>query len=186
MSIRHVYIDMDGVLCSFCQGVFSLFRVYDTVKAENSVVGRDALHTVINRKLPKFAHVTHDQVMDAVRDAGHQFWAGLPLNPNAYKLISVIEDSGVPYTLLTTHASGESAMGKVQWVRKYLPNLEKRITLTNQKQGCSKPGALLIDDYERNCEKWEAEGGTAILWPHAGNLDRSENLPIETILQRDI
>lgn len=33
MTINHVYIDMDGVLCSFCQGVFRLFGMRDPLRA---------------------------------------------------------------------------------------------------------------------------------------------------------
>lgn len=185
-SQDHLYVDMDGVLCSFTQGVLALFGHPDPVKGEYDIEGWDGIHGEINRYRPDFAHVTHDQVMDAVRDEGHQFWSRLVPYPWTYDLIAVIEDSGTPYNLLTTHAGGESAMGKVQWVRRYLPHLEKKMILTREKWHCAKPGRVLIDDHHRNIDDWETQGGHAILWPSPHNRDRSEKLPIDTIMQRDI
>ena len=186
MKPEHVFVDMDGVLCSFTQGVLSLFGHRHPYKGELAIQGWDGLHIEINKHRPRFAHVTHDQVMDAVRDEGHQFWSRLPLYTWTYKLIQAIEDSEIPYSLLTTHASGESAMGKVQWVRRFLPHSEKRMVLTREKWHCSAPGRLLLDDHHRNVDAWIEKGGDAILWPSPHNRDRSENLPIETILERDV
>lgn len=181
-----IYIDMDGVLCSFVQGVLGLFNHPDPKNGEGAIEGWDGLHHEINRHRPEFAHVTHDQVMDAMRDEGHQFWARLPIYPWAYGLIGTIDRSGADYYLLTTHAGGESAMGKVQWVRRFLPHLEDRMILTKQKWHCAGPGRVLIDDHHRNIDAWNNAGGHAILWPSPHNRARTERLPIDTIVERDV
>ena len=68
-------------------------------------------------------------------------------------------------------------MGKVQWVRRYLPQLEKRMILTRDKSLCAAPGRLLVDDYHRNIDAWRAQGGTGFLWPaHHNRKSRDQEV----------
>jgi len=176
-TITHVYVDMDGVLCSFCQGVLRLFGCVPAEQAELRVRGWGGLPDVINEGRPEWSHVSEDQVMTAVRDAGHQFWAELPICPWAYQLIGTIEQAGVPYTLLTTPAGGESAMGKFQWLLRHMPHMEKRVVLARDKWHLAGPGRLLVDDSPRNVGAWGSPpdgrpGGQAMLWPAPHNAER--------------
>lgn len=56
---------------------------------------------------------------------------------------------------------------KVAWVAKWFPELSNRITLTQNKEFLSKHGRILIDDSaEKWKDKWEANGGTFILFDY--------------------
>ena len=169
-EISHVYVDMDGVLCSFSQGVLRLFGSEEPELDDLLCEGWDGLPAVINRGRPSWAHVTDEQMMRAVRDAGHQFWADLPVLPWAYRLIGQLERSGVDYALLTTPAGGESAMGKFQWVLKHLPHMERRVILARDKWRLAAPGRLLIDDGGHNVYAWEMHDGQALHWPQPHNI----------------
>lgn len=165
---ERVYVDMDGVLCCYTRGVLRLFGVADSLAHE--VRGWGGIPDVINAGRRAYREVSHRDIETAVRDAGHQFWAELPVLESGLHLIGVLEENEIDYMLLTTPAGGESAMGKFQWVTRHLPHMADKIILTPQKWQCAGEGRLLVDDKAQNCTEWVEAGGEALLWPAPHNL----------------
>lgn len=75
---------------------------------------------------------------------------------------------------------------KIVWLKKYLPAAMKEHVFFS-KVGKSKPNYvkyrfkkidkydILIDDYSKNIEEWEAAGGTAIKFKNGHNVSHPEN-----------
>jgi len=58
-----------------------------------------------------------------------------------------------------------AAMDKVVWCQKYLPGAPVFFGIfAHDKWKHCKPGDLLIDDRQSNCEEWVAAGGKALLY----------------------
>jgi len=148
MNKLKIFVDMDGVLADFVQGVegpeflngpLTHDAEYDTRKLELSNKGLFA-------KLPKMADMDH--------------------------LVDHIKQSGEYWEILT--ATGDVnrkrvAADKYTWIRK---NVDSDVLVTctikgKNKAAFAKPNHVLIDDRLENIEAWTKAGGIGILHKNA-------------------
>lgn len=136
-----LYLDLDGVMANF-DGSFP-----DTFGFDHRTMTDEDMWSKIN------GHAT--------------FFRDLPLMPGAKAFFETIRHLE-PIILTACHASNyaEVAQQKKEWVRAHLSGV---VTILPVMGGVHKPlfmhsaGDILIDDYRRNTEAWEAAGGVAIL-----------------------
>ena len=175
MKINHVYLDLDGVLVDWFGGVCEL-------------TGRDR-HRV-ERYWPEGAttedalRVDVNEMWELINQRGSDWWANLQPLPWVAELLLLFSErpSFQPeVSILTSPANSVyAATGKLQWVREHLPGLFERVHLTADKHLLARPGALLVDDNDDNCRRFEEGGGVAILFPQPWNPARLiQDLPVK-------
>lgn len=168
-----VFLDLDGVLCYFLKGVEEKFNV-DLSD-----------HIEWNFDYQKDFGISKTKFWKSL---DHDFWANLPKTPECDLILALVE--GYKPIILTApplDESGGCVSGKVEWIRKNLPEFffEGRYLIGAAKESISRPGALLIDDNERTITEWQSEGGTGILVPRPWNSLGQIGAPvIETIQQQ--
>ena len=152
-----VYLDMDGVLADFDQRFRDLSGM-EPKEFENKY-GKKAFWNLI--------------------DEEHKikFWVGIPTMPGAADLVDAVKDYN--YELLTSpSAKKQSYLGKILWVRNHTGDVfpsKPRINFKKAKEKhLVKPQLaktdILIDDREDTIGRWNAAGGTGIVYKSIGQV----------------
>jgi 5'(3')-deoxyribonucleotidase len=140
-NLPTIYCDLDQVLVNFMKG------------AEEAIGGKFATADKIDRW--KKINQTKG------------FWANLDWMPNAKRLYKFIERYE-PYVLSAYSGRDPNSQGgKMKWLSKNTNWKKSRIKLVKraQKQTYAKTNGepnILIDDYIKNINEWEAKGGVGV------------------------
>lgn len=165
-KLNCIYLDMDGVLADFCGGALELFGV-DKFYAKDIKCWNGHLN-VLSERLGRT--VSGNEFWRRINSEGSRFWANLEWLPWGIGLLYTCIEFA-PVVLMTTpslHPS--SAAGKIEWINKNMPkDLQRRYALTPCKHHMAHPGAMLIDDNEKNINKFNEHGGKGFLWPRSWN-----------------
>lgn len=137
-----IYCDMDGVLCDF-----------DRAFAEISDDEKNPVAYVRKHGDAEFWKV--------VNSGGESFWSDMKWKPDGKALWSYIKKHR-PTILSAPGSKPESSSGKKKWLMKNVGNVHTILTKAVNKQKYAGPEAILIDDYKKNIDQWEAAGGIAI------------------------
>jgi hypothetical protein len=101
-----------------------------------------------------------------------EFFAGLPVLPNAMNLMKGIVQLAGKYSILSSPLMSnveESSKEKMQWLQRHLKNHQPQAVIFDHekykfaKQADGTPN-ILIDDWDTNIKLWEANGGIGILY----------------------
>ena len=137
-----IYCDMDGVLCNFMKG------------ADKAVGG-------------SFVTFEKEIRWNAVNQI-KGFWPNLEWLPNAQRLYKFIIKYDAHILSAFTARDPTSKIGKMKWLKKNTKFIRSKIhlVLRSQKQAFAKnvdgEPNVLIDDYIKNINEWEAKGGIGI------------------------
>ena len=149
IPINRIFVDMDGVLADFVQGV----------------QGPKYLNG------PLTDHLYDDNKIEL---SNKGLFKDLPLMPGMKDLINAVKDTGVYWEILT--CTGELnrkkvAQDKTTWIREHVdPGVVITCTFKGeQKAAYAKPGSILIDDRPRNIKAWTDAGGIGILHKNAAD-----------------
>lgn len=150
-------LDMDGVLVDIVAGFGKVFPIPDPYPNTYSV---------------SEAFQKHETELWAITD--RKWWADLPPTPEFDRLIYyAMQYFGPKQTFIcsTPHENPESAAGKMDWLKTYLPDMldRKAYHFTGQKWRVAKPDVILLDDHEENVKDFESNGGKVILFPQPWN-----------------
>ena len=175
MPVKHIFLDMDGVLTDF---VGAALRLHGrTELLDNWPRGE--------RDIAKVLGLSRGAYWSKIDEQGSDFWASLEPYAWLHELIDVVRDVA-PFTILTAPSlSPSSAEGKVRWMYEHFPKVEgRRFTsylIGSQKHLLAQPGHLLIDDSEAHVDAFQAAGGQAILFPQVWTRKHSTDPPIEYV-----
>lgn len=100
------------------------------------------------------------------------FWESLPLMDDALEIFVSVLDTFPSDNIAfcsTPARSPSSAKGKLRWIEQTFPPLRRHFILTPKKHMLAHPGALLIDDSNKNVDRFRNAGGHAILVPRPWN-----------------
>lgn len=125
-----------------------------------------------------------DRLWDGIREHGEQrFWEELELLPWAYPLLKWVESITDDWMIVTSPSrSNDSYAGKRNFLRREFGLRFDRYIITPHKFLFAKEGRLLIDDLDKNCLSFEANGGESILFPSRFNQARNHyDEPIEYV-----
>ena len=152
-----VYLDMDGVLANFNQRFRDLSGM-EPKEFENKY-GKKAFWNLIDEE---------NKI---------KFWVGIPVMDGAAALVNAVKD--YDYELLTSpSAKKQSYLGKILWVRNHTGSVfpsKPRINFKRAKEKHEvKPQLsqtdILIDDREDTIGRWNAAGGTGIVYKSIGQV----------------
>lgn len=161
MDLERIFLDLDGVLADWatpairaCGGdpatVFSSWPVGTYDLAEALGISTSAMWRAVDMQ-------------------GAKMWATLEPYPWCGDLFGICEDLA-PTTILTSPSTDPSAAsGKTRWLQSVFGTGFRRYLIGPDKAACARPGAILIDDSDANCEKFRASGGDAIVFPQIWN-----------------
>jgi hypothetical protein len=152
-----VYLDMDGVLADFDQR-FRDISGMEPKEFENKY-GTKAFWNLIDEE---------NKI---------KFWVGIPVMPGAADLVDAVKDYN--YELLTSpSAKKQSYLGKILWVKNHTGDVfpsKPRINFKKAKEKhLVKPQLaktdILIDDREDTIGRWNAAGGTGIVYKNISQV----------------
>lgn len=162
MELKHVLIDMDGVLCDWVGGVCDLLgrsrveTLRDWNRGEYSIEGSFGLES--------------DRLWNLIHRQGGDWWAHLDPLPWITELLSLFSETNAEISILTSPGCSVYApSGKARWMREHIPGLADRLHIGQDKSLLARPGSLLIDDHGSNCQKFRDAGGQAVLFPQPWN-----------------
>ena len=153
----YIYLDMDGVVADFD-------------KRFNDLSGMMPQDYVNKKGLNDFWDFIDEKHKVA-------FWRGIELMPDAQKLVKYVEQH--PFEMLTAPSiKKQSVIGKGLWVKDKVGTLystKPKVTYRSAKQKHTvKPNLtefdILIDDKGSTIDRWNAAGGTAILYQNADQV----------------
>ena len=152
-----VYLDMDGVLADFDKRFESIAGMKP--KEFENKYGTKAFWNLIDEE---------NKI---------SFWVGIPTMPGAADLVDAVKDYN--YELLTSpSAKKQSYLGKILWVKNHTGDVfpsKPRINFKKAKEKhLVKPQLaktdILIDDREDTIGRWNAAGGTGIVYKNISQV----------------
>lgn len=135
-----IYCDLDSVLVDFPEGYKKLTGHYPP-----------PADSPIDKKL----------FWRPIDKSGGDFWANLRWMKDGTELWNYIAPFE-PEILSSPSSSHTSVEGKHRWMKEHLPGVKLNLVQSKQKQVMAKPYAILIDDREDICTRWEDAGGIAV------------------------
>lgn len=171
-QVRHIYLDLDGVLADWHGRVLELFNHTKAWKLGDSIY--------------EYLGVSRFQISHAISMEGMSFWQNLKPLPWFSHLIDTV--SFYSDFSIATRPSRDpiSATGKMQWMYKHLSgdnNKEfRRFAIIEDKFRLAKTGTILIDDDEEQCNNFTEHGGLGILFPRIWNANyRHSSFAVEYV-----
>lgn len=180
MSKPIIYLDLDGVIVDFVRSFFDLFGIDYAVFHNWPVQVGGGIHKLLPVKSEKeMWEIIHNKT-------SIEWWANLlpyPWMPPFYRKLSEIGK-----VILCTAGSYDpnAFTGKYLWMKSYFGSGFEDYVFTPQKHLLAHPWAadnkwgmdryiILIDDYGKNIDEFEAAGGIGILfsrpWNSGGGTD---------------
>ncbi len=163
--MTRLFLDVDGVLSDFTTGAHKKLGIdlyYSNWPYKRGPDGSDWQNEL---------GMSFDD-LSAICD--FDFWANLPWHSDGRAILDVVlghfDTSDI--TLLTTpmpHVM--SASGKMAWIEKNLPDFKRQTIVCSEKKHvfAGVPGAVLLDDSQRNFNYWRNHWGRAVLVPRWWN-----------------
>jgi len=159
-----IYVDLDGVLANFVSPAFAVHsRPY---LEEDWPAGEWDIARALG--------VSTTEFWKKIDERGSAFWANLPEYPWGGSLLANVCKSQPQWCVLSSPSkNSECAKGKVQWLRENCGfNFREYILAPRHlKSLLAKPGDILIDDNDLNCQEFEDAGGRSILFPQPWNAN---------------
>ena len=162
--ISHVLLDMDGVLCDFVSAAMRVhgFSYDEALWPE----GQDALFDTLGVSVSEFW-----REIDRF-DEEQGFWARLKAYSWFQDLVAMVEPIG--FTIATSPSSDPfCASGKVQWLHRHFGETFNNYMVGSQKSLLAARGRVLIDDRDKECDRFREAGGEAIVFPQPWNSNHA-------------
>jgi hypothetical protein len=165
MPIKHVYLDMDGVLVDFHHAFQLLCGIADPLQGHewspHQTLADHCCRSMADcRKL--------------AAAAPESFWRTMPETQYGIMIAEACsqfaEAQGASLSILTdTSDSPRAAIGKLGWLYDHIPKFAANFIGTNNKSQFANSESLLIDDTHEVAEQFYKAGGHAIVLPQAWN-----------------
>lgn len=176
-NVDAIYIDMDGVLVDLIDGIAKLFSTSENVLSIRNWKTRGDYCVAKN-----LLGIDAEKMWETIDECGREFWENLSFTRElisiVFKSIALVQRrhkerpvSDLPLFVVSSphDPNPEIYAGKVAWINKHLKTFANRFILTTDKSTLARPGVLLIDDNDREVERFVAAGGDAYLVPRIWN-----------------
>lgn len=182
-EVKHVFIDMDGVLVNFQEAALRVFgwsiieEADDGMLLQEEGTGNETIYPWGERSIPKVIGVSSSRFWKEI--AAHDgFWEKLQPYEWMKELLKLCRPHG--FTVASTPADDPACPGgKIAWLKKHIRSDFEDFLLGKDKFHMAKEGTILIDDHDDNIKAFQDAGGTGILVPqywNTGHKDRDDPL----------
>lgn len=161
MNINRIFLDLDGVLADWSSAAIRAHGLDPFKVHERWRPGEYDLADVLG--------MSGNKMWQPVNDAGEDFWANLQPYPWCMDLTSLCTSLARTTILTSPSKDPAAAAGKTRWLQAQFGSGFRAYLIGPDKASCGRPGAVLIDDADKNCDAFRAEGGAAILFPQRWN-----------------
>lgn len=162
VPIRTVLVDMDGVITNFIDAALRAHGKRPERILERWPRGVFGAHKVLGIDIAAFWVPINQQ--------GEAFWRVLEPFPWTAALIDWVEAVPSQWAICTSPSRDPACpRGKMEWLYRHIRPAFREVALTPRKHLLARPDVLLIDDTERMCDRFEAAGGHAVLFPQYWN-----------------
>ena len=164
--ITQICLDIDGVLVDWCGAVCKIFGQDPDDVYARWMPGNDITEPL---------GISLTDMWKAVDAYGEDFWSGLEAYPWCDELWETC--TAIAPTILLTSPSRNpaSVAGKVRWMQERFGDGFRDFSISPRKHFCARPGAVLIDDTDKNCDQFvtgvdgQPTGAKAIVFPQPWN-----------------
>ena len=153
MEIKKIFIDMDGVLADFDMGALELCNFHNLSQNEERPEGFD------------------DDLWAHIKTVDHFYYKLKPIEGAVEMFKEIYAKYGNKVEILTGIPKPErgivtSEADKKQWVKEYLSEtvVVNTVARKDKIKHCEGKDCILIDDYQKDINEWENEGGTGIFF----------------------
>lgn len=172
--MKYLLLDMDGVLVNFIAGICAAHRRLNPWQE-----GRQTWPWNFHHEWPL------DDRTFWLPAQSHQFWENLEWMPDGPSLLAAVERVWEPDKIFLLSSPPERApfalAGKVLWLERHLPRYSYRFLLGPAKEVCAHGGSVLVDDSDKNVERFEREGGQTVLVPRPWNRGSWNQDPVAAV-----
>lgn len=156
-------LDMDGVVVDFVRGCLQFY-------------GSNVSYGDIQWNLEKIVAPTLEPSV-FWDNLGYDFWVNLPFTPKGKFLTEYVMQMFGPQNVCICTSpcrTPGSIEGKIEWLRRNIPELQRRFMVTPVKEFAAASNRFLLDDNDDNCRKFEEAGGNTILIPQPWNARKGK------------
>jgi hypothetical protein len=161
---------MDGVLADFMYGFLTIHGREDL--AAKHEAGEYPMDWTFEGEFG----MDEEEWWKPIREEGGiYFWESLNPLPYSGNIIKLVKSTGLPWYICTTpyYKNADCVHGKINWLHRYLGPIEN-IIMMKDKWRLAHPGAYLIDDSDKNYNKFIRAGGNGFLLPQTWNEARNQ------------
>ncbi len=172
-----ILIDLDGVLANFNKAIADAFnKDYNEIE-DNWTPGNWSIAQQLN--------LSEGEIWARVNKI-ESFWEDIELYPYAKKLVKYLKSKYEVNVCTSPSSNPACATGKMKWLLKHKFGFGRNIIITPQKHLMAGPNRILIDDMDKNCDKFKAHGGEPLLfhqvWNSGGKFDGDRLEYIKSVL----
>ena len=170
-----ISLDLDGVMVYWEKAAAEICGIdYEDDKIREELKN--------GKRLEKF--VGGDEKMWPMIDKkGESWWEDLEKLPWADDLIKMLKKETKDLFFLSSPSKSPICYsGKIKWVLKNYPDMDRSVFLGCKKHLLANPNILLVDDTVKKVKEFRKYGGHAFLWPHPISIIDGD-LKIEDILE---
>ena len=153
---------MDGVLADFVGGALAAHK--------------SCLHTLqISWNFQYQIGFAEETEHEFWKPFNFDFWSKLKRHEDGFTLLKKCEEliGKENIALLTSPSNNEDCIdGKRSWVKSHLPDYKRRVFTGSDKHMLAAENKILIDDHDKNCDKFEKFGGWSVIVPRSWNRRR--------------
>jgi 5'(3')-deoxyribonucleotidase len=174
--IDRILLDMDGVLVDFLGGVCRFHnKTYD---------GHPHNPETQTEQTPWNIEPLFEMTAPALWDPlGREFWQNLEPIPHCHEVVEILtrKFGEENICLLTSPIRTDGCIdGKMDWIRKHLPQFKRQFLIGPAKQFAASPRHCLVDDHAKNIESFRDAGGHVFMFPAPWN-HRFKEHPVEAL-----
>lgn len=156
-----IHLDVDDVLADWTGAVCCMF-------GEDPANVREHWPTDVS-DICKVLNISKSNMWRRIDAAGAGFWEHLDLFSWSFDLYRLCASLG-PTTLLTSPSMHTSShAGKYAWMQRHFGRNFRSYLIGPDKAAAASAHSVLVDDWQKNLDKYSARGGHVLLFPTAGN-----------------
>ena len=151
-------VDLDGVLSHWEKSAAKTLGVdYNDPEIREKLKNGKRMETFVGGD---------DKMWLMIDKEGEEWWENMEKLPWADDLVDMLRKETKDFFFLSSPSKCPMCYsGKMKWVLKNYPDLNKNLFLGCKKYLFANPNVLLVDDTEKKVKKFRKNGGHAFLWP---------------------
>ena len=157
--VRHIFVDMDGVLADFVTAAVHLHCRPEVLQG----------WPLGEFECPRVLEISPSAFWNRIDDVGDSFWSGLEPFPWMRDLLERLREIA-PVTIASSPSYDPASLaGKVRWLQTHLGRKFRDYLIGPPKYLLARADTVLVDDSDRNINRFREHGGIGVLFPQNWN-----------------